>query len=85
MGKVHAAVSVNIDTNALYYIYLLYFLISGIRFGNLSMKVALVYIISNFYIEPCEDTPLELKFDTRGFTLAARGGIYLKYTKIDNA
>lgn len=59
----------------------LYFL--GSRFGNLSIKVALAYIMSNFYVKPCETTPTKMEFNPKGFTLASSGRIYLKYEYIN--
>lgn len=49
----------------------------GARFGLLSSKAALVHILTDFKVEPTESTPLCVKFDPKGITLAPQGKLNL--------
>ncbi|XP_038618599.1 cytochrome P450 3A24-like [Tachyglossus aculeatus] len=39
----------------------------GMRFALLNMKAALITLLQNFSMEPCKETPIPLKVDSRGF------------------
>ncbi|XP_050515318.1 cytochrome P450 6k1-like [Diabrotica virgifera virgifera] len=54
----------------------------GKRLGILSLLVALSYIVLNFNIEKCPETPSKIEFDTKSFTLGSKKGLPLKITPI---
>jgi cytochrome P450 family 6 len=54
----------------------------GARFGIVSAKLGLAYIISNFIVDICEDTQDKIKFNPNGLVLSSIKGISLKLRKI---
>jgi cytochrome P450 family 6 len=49
----------------------------GMRFGLMQTKVGLVSLLSKYEISVSEKTPIPLEIDTKSFTLAPRGGMWL--------
>jgi hypothetical protein len=52
------------------------------RFALMQIKVGLSQILSRFEVEPCNDTPLEIDFDSKSFLLAVSGEIPLSFNRI---
>ncbi|KAI4488089.1 hypothetical protein M0804_004937 [Polistes exclamans] len=50
----------------------------GIRFGIVEMKIALVNALRKYEYFPGSNTPTEIKYLKRGFTLSPENGIYLQ-------
>lgn len=57
-------------------------LLLGARFAVYQTKVGLITILRNHKVEVCEKTIIPYEFDPGAFLLSAKGGIYLKITKI---
>jgi hypothetical protein len=55
--------------------------VSGLRFGLMAVKTGLVYILSQFEVKPCKDTPVPLVLSTRSSVLASVSGIPLTFIK----
>lgn len=53
----------------------------GKRFGLMSSKTGIVYVLANFEVEPCADTPIPLILNTRGLVITTAGGLPLKFIK----
>ncbi|XP_049798880.1 cytochrome P450 9e2-like isoform X2 [Schistocerca nitens] len=51
--------------------------ISANRFALMEAKVLLIYLLSQFTIEPSDRTPSPLKFTATGFSLMVDGGLWL--------
>lgn len=58
--------------------------ILGEKFGLTVMKIGLANILSEFEIERCKDTPVPLKYKTKGFLLASAAGLPIKFKKIQD-
>ncbi|KAI2474185.1 hypothetical protein C4B38_000256 [Diabrotica virgifera virgifera] len=56
----------------------------GKRLGTLSLLVALSYIVLNFKIEKCHDTPAKIEFEPKSFPLVSKVGLPLIITPINN-
>ncbi|XP_072396908.1 cytochrome P450 6j1-like [Diabrotica undecimpunctata] len=56
----------------------------GKRLGMLGLSVAVSYIVLNFQIEKCPDTPNKLEFDPKSFALISKTGLPIKITPIEN-
>ncbi|XP_072398319.1 cytochrome P450 6k1-like [Diabrotica undecimpunctata] len=54
----------------------------GKRLGVLSLLVALSYIVYNFKIEKCPETPTKIEFEPKSFALSSKVGLPLKITPI---
>jgi cytochrome P450 len=50
----------------------------GMRFAYLQMKLALVHIINNYQVLPCDKTPKELVADPTNSSGLAKGGMWVK-------
>lgn len=57
-------------------------IVLGDRFGLLSGKVGLIYILSKFRVERCEETPGEVAFHPKSPFLAPIGGLPMKIVQI---
>lgn len=58
------------------------FLISGERFGMISAKLALAFILMNFSVEKVPKTPASIVFDPKCITLFAKDGLPLKFKQL---
>ncbi|CAG9838965.1 unnamed protein product [Diabrotica balteata] len=56
----------------------------GKRLGLLGLLVALSYIVLNFKIERCPETPSKIEFEPKSFPLVSKLGLPLKITPIEN-
>ncbi|XP_049307455.1 cytochrome P450 6a8-like isoform X9 [Bactrocera dorsalis] len=54
----------------------------GLRFGQMQIRVALTYLLSNFEFSPCPKTEIPLVFDPKEFLTSTKGGIHLKVQSI---
>ncbi|KAJ4433074.1 hypothetical protein ANN_15331 [Periplaneta americana] len=54
----------------------------GRRFGMLAAKMGVLTVISNFQVSPCAETPNPLILNPKALLLASKGGIPLKFSKI---
>lgn len=55
----------------------------GKGFGLIASKVAVANVLANFIVSPCADTPSSIQLNPKAMILAARGGIRLKFTKLN--
>jgi cytochrome P450 family 6 len=60
---------------------MLFSVISGLRFGLLQVKLALVFLLSKFKFSVCEKTELPIKLDPKAVITAAVSGIWLRINK----
>ncbi|OAD56721.1 Cytochrome P450 6a2 [Eufriesea mexicana] len=56
----------------------------GARFAVYQSKVGLITILRNHKVEVCEKTMIPYVIDPAAFLLAPKGGIYLKFTKLES-
>ncbi|XP_033338373.2 cytochrome P450 6k1 [Megalopta genalis] len=54
----------------------------GMRLGLMQSKLGLVQLLSKYEVLPCEDTPIPLVLDTKGFTTTSLGGLPLRVRKL---
>jgi hypothetical protein len=40
-------------------------------------------VLANFMVSPCADTPSSIQLNPKAMILASKGGIRLKFTKLD--
>jgi hypothetical protein len=59
----------------------LLFLVSGMRFGLLQVKVGLVILLSNFKFSVCEKTQLPVKLDPRQVITTSPLSVWLRVNK----
>lgn len=57
-------------------------ILSGERFGTLSAKTAIVYILSNFELEKCSKTPIPIEFEPKSFTLQSKVGLPMTFKRL---
>lgn len=55
----------------------------GKSFGLIASKVAVANVLANFIVSPCAETPSSIQLNTKAMILAAKGGIPLKFTKLN--
>jgi cytochrome P450 family 6 len=63
---------------------ILLFVISGMRFGLLQVKVGLVFLLSNYMFSVCEKTQLPVKLDPRQIITTSAVSILLRVNKRSN-
>lgn len=56
-------------------------IVVGARYGKITAQSAVAHVILNFQVDFCSDTE-ELKMQNKGFLLAPKKDIKLKFTKI---
>ncbi|XP_076763615.1 uncharacterized protein LOC143431015 [Xylocopa sonorina] len=56
----------------------------GARFAIYPSKLGIITILRNHKVEVCDKTMIPYVFDPTGFLLLPKGGLYLKFTKVDN-
>jgi len=61
-----------------------FFLSSGMRFGLLQVKLALVTILSRFKVEMSAKTLNPMKFDPKSLVPFPEGGLYLRLVPRDD-
>lgn len=55
---------------------------SGMRFGQMQSKMAILKLIKNFKFSPCEKTLIPMKFETFAPFISPKGGMWLKVERI---
>jgi cytochrome P450 family 6 len=65
-------------------IFMLLFVISGLRFGLLQAKLGLVVLLSNFKFSVCDKTQLPIKLDPTVMLIAPTSGTWLRINKRSN-
>lgn len=60
----------------------MYFFVLGDRFGLLSGKVGIIYVLSQFRVERCPLTPDPVVLDPKSPFLIPIGGLPMKIVKI---
>lgn len=58
------------------------FFVSGKRFAESEMKLALVDILSKFEVEPCEKTVIPIRISKKAIIAMPEDGIWLKFKHI---
>lgn len=53
----------------------------GMRFGLMSAKTGIVHILTRYEVEPSEETPIPLVFNTKGIVITTVGGVPLRFKK----
>lgn len=56
----------------------------GLRFGLMQAKVAVIKLISQYEVKPCEKSPIPMKFIPSSPVVAPIGGMFLDFVKIEN-
>ncbi|XP_029053439.2 cytochrome P450 6a2-like [Osmia bicornis bicornis] len=56
----------------------------GPRFADYQTKIGLIAILRNYKVDVCEKTSITYEFDPAAFLLTPKGGIYLKFTKVQS-
>ncbi|XP_050515319.1 cytochrome P450 6k1-like [Diabrotica virgifera virgifera] len=56
----------------------------GKRLGLLGLLVSLSYIVLNFKVEKCPETPSKIEFEPKSFPLVSKQGLPLRITPIEN-
>ncbi|KAJ4432916.1 hypothetical protein ANN_15173 [Periplaneta americana] len=54
----------------------------GMRFALMQNKAALIHILRNFQVVPCEDTPKKLKLNPKAFLMEPQGDLNLLLKKL---
>jgi hypothetical protein len=62
----------------------LLFVISGMRFGLLQVKVGLIFLLSNYKFCLCEKTQLPVKLDPRQPVTSSPVSVWLRVSKRSN-
>jgi cytochrome P450 family 6 len=62
-------------------VFIYFFLVLGLRFGLLQIKVGLVSALSKYEFHICEKTAVPLAFDPKSFILCPVGGMKLQVKK----
>ena len=62
----------------------LLFVISGMRFGLLQIKVGLIFLLSNYKFSVCEKTQMPVKLDTRQPLTSTPASVWLRVNKRSN-
>jgi hypothetical protein len=58
--------------------------VSGKGFGLIASKVGVANVLANFVVSPCADTPSRIQLNPKAMILACKGGIPLKFTKLNH-
>lgn len=53
----------------------------GMRIGLLESKIGLAYLLKNYRVLTCADTPHQVEFDHKNPLLSAKGGIRVRLEK----
>jgi len=62
----------------------LLFVVPGMRFGLLQVKLGLIILLSNYNFSVCEKTKLPVKLDPRQIIVSAPDSVWLRVNKRSN-